>query len=654
MQLGLRTKFLIPTVLLVALGMTLSMTISYINSRNALDRAIKQQIIQIADSTMIRLNSWAEKTQLDLSNWSTGMIYQSALTDDFMGKVARKSANSELAIIMAGYPFYESLSVVDGTGKVVASSSPEIIEKNTIAEENVVNELMSGNITFTDVFISPSSGKPVIAISSPIQAKEGAASGALIGIVDVEYVSKNVIDDVKVGEQGYTYLFDRTGLIITHPDKENIFKSNIKEYDFGRTMMENKEGILIYTFDNLERIISYKTEPFTGWCIGVGVATSEIFSPIKKMGWMSLTIAFIVVLLLALGMWIMSGTLIIKPLSKVADGLKDIAEGEGDLRARLNIQSEDEIGRLSKWFNTFAEKLQSIIEEIGINSDSLSASAVQLTSLAGHMSGEADNMSTKSNTVAASAEEMTVSISSVAAAMEEASTNMSIVASSAEEMTATINEIAKNSEKARFITGDAVSQADDASQKIGELGKAAQEIGKVTEAITEISEQTNLLALNATIEAARAGEAGKGFAVVANEIKELARQTAEATQDIKARIDAIQNSTTKSVSQVEEISKIINDVNEIVSTIAAAVEEQSVSTREIADNVTQASRGIHEVSENTAKSSSVADEIAKDIADVNQSSSEISSNSSQVDMSAQELSKLAKQLKEMVGTFKVH
>jgi len=178
-------------------------------------------------------------------------------------------------------------------------------------------------------------------------------------------------------------------------------------------------------------------------------------------------------------------------------------------------------------------------------------------------------------------------------------------------------------------------------------------LNKVTETITKISEQTNLLALNATIEAARAGDAGKGFAVVANEIKELARQTATATSEIKNRIQRIQDTTAKAIGDIEQIPKVINEINEIVSTIASTVEEQSVTTREIADNVAQASLGIQEVTIHVAQSSTVASEIASDIAEVSQAAGEMAFNSSQVNMNADELHKLAEQLKGMVGKFTV-
>ena len=313
----------------------------------------------------------------------------------------------------------------------------------------------------------------------------------------------------------------------------------------------------------------------------------------------------------------------------------------------------DELDKLAAWVNTFITQVSKIIKNITDHSETLSHSSLDLSNLSGQMSKGAENMSGKSNAVATAAEEMSANINSVAAAMEQASTNINIVATAAEQMTATINEIAQNSGKARVITGEAVSQTRSASNKIEELGKAAQDVGKVTETITEISEQTNLLALNATIEAARAGDAGKGFAVVANEIKELARQTADATREIKANIEGIQGSTAGTVKEIEQISKVINDVNEIVSTIAAAVEEQSVTTNEIAGNVAQASQGIQEVNQNVAQSSVVSADIAKDIADVNQEANEISTSSSQVNLNATELSKLAEQLIKIVRKFKI-
>jgi len=326
---------------------------------------------------------------------------------------------------------------------------------------------------------------------------------------------------------------------------------------------------------------------------------------------------------------------------------------QGDFTSSVEVTGENELSHICARMNMVSEDLRNMIKDIVANSESLASQAADLSNISEQVSGGADQTSGKSNTVATAAEEMSSNMNAVAAATEQAATNVGMVATATEEMTSTINEIAQNAEKARQITAEAVSGAKAASNRVDELGTAADEIGKVTETITEISEQTNLLALNATIEAARAGEAGKGFAVVANEIKELAKQTAEATVEIKNKVGGIQQSTEGTVSEISQISKVVNDVNEIVSTIATAVEEQSVTTKEIASNVAQASQGIQEVTENVAQSSTVAGEIAKDIAEVNQASGEISNSSSQVNLSSGELASLADQLKEMVGRFKV-
>ena len=339
------------------------------------------------------------------------------------------------------------------------------------------------------------------------------------------------------------------------------------------------------------------------------------------------------------------------PLAKGVDFAKKMSEG--DLTQTLDINQKDEIGILAGALNGMSKNLRKMFEDISRGVETLSSSSTELSAISQQMSAGSGQTSGKANTVAAAAEEMSANITSVSAATEQTSTNLSMVATAAEEMTSTIREIAQNSERARGITDEAVSQTKRASDRVDKLGKAANEIGKVTETITEISEQTNLLALNATIEAARAGEAGKGFAVVASEIKELAKQTAGATLEIKGKISGIQESTTGTVTEIEQISKVINDVNEIVSTIASAVEEQSATSMEIAENVSQASQGIQEVTENVAQSSTVSGEIARDIAEVNQTSSEMLNSSAQVNLSAEGLLELSRQLKEMAERFKL-
>ncbi len=245
-----------------------------------------------------------------------------------------------------------------------------------------------------------------------------------------------------------------------------------------------------------------------------------------------------------------------KPLEAAVKHLEEVAAGDmlNDMSAEY-LEREDEIGLLSQSMQTMSGSLRNMIGKVNEGIGVLSSSSGELSANSGKMSDGSREASGKAHAVAAAAEQMTANVVSVAAGMEQTTTNLTSVASATEQMTATIGEIAGNSEKARRITEQATRQAATISEQMIQLGAAAQLIGKVTETITEISSQTNLLALNATIEAARAGSAGKGFAVVANEIKELAKQTAGATEDIKGKIAGVQSSTASGIAEIDKVTR---------------------------------------------------------------------------------------------------
>ncbi|PID75043.1 MAG: chemotaxis protein [Desulfobacterales bacterium] len=344
-------------------------------------------------------------------------------------------------------------------------------------------------------------------------------------------------------------------------------------------------------------------------------------------------------------------TMITRPLSKGVELAKSMAEG--DITKELDIKQGDEIGILADSLNNMTRQLRHMLTNIINEVGQVNNSSKNLTAIAGEMTHGAEDTASRSNQVAAAAEQMSANQNSVAAAMEQAATNVNQVAAATEQMRSTIADISGNSERAKSITDQAVGKSRSASERVEQLGQAARKITKVTETINEISSQTNLLALNATIEAATAGEAGKGFAVVANEIKDLARQTADATLDIQEKIEGIQQATEITVQEINDISDVISEVDQVVTTIVAAVEEQSAATGEIATNVGQVSEGIAEVNENVAQSTTVSAEIAADVSEVSNHANKMTASSNGVRDMAEELARVAGKLQEMVSRFKI-
>ncbi len=365
---------------------------------------------------------------------------------------------------------------------------------------------------------------------------------------------------------------------------------------------------------------------------------------------------FLVLLVLTTIVFFIGFIMILTNLTKRLSNLKYFAGqvGAGNLVAVANIEGNDELTSIAKDFNTMGLNLRKMFEEISNTSVELNASSAKLLKVSGQMAESSENTVEKSNSVAAASEEMNVNVESIAAAMEEASINVKSMASSSAEMSQNLNKVTDNTNQARNISIEAVNKTEQASTQVNELGEIAEEIGMVTDTIKAISNKTNLLALNATIEAARAGEAGKGFAVVANEIKDLAQQTAEATDDIAKNLQGVQQSTSNTVAEIGEVTDVISKVAEIVTSISEAVKQQNDNTSEISENVVQASKGLDEISENVNQTSDAVGQVTMEISEVNEGANEISNSSTMIRTSASELSELAEKLKGMVDKFQIH
>ncbi len=310
-------------------------------------------------------------------------------------------------------------------------------------------------------------------------------------------------------------------------------------------------------------------------------------------------------------------------VEKILDVVK--AATQGDLTREVPVKGSDAIGQMGEALAFFFKSLRLSVEQISQNAQTVGASSEELTAVSQQMAGNAEETATQAKVVSA--------------ASEEVSKNVAIVAASGEEMLASIREISKSSSESARVAKNAVIAAHSANQTISKLGDSSTEIGKVIKVITSIAQQTNLLALNATIEAARAGEAGKGFAVVANEVKELAKETARATEEIGRKIEAIQGNTKSAIQAIAEIGSIIDQINDISNSTASAVEEQTATTNEMGRNVNDAARGTNE--------------IASNIFGVAEAAQNTTSGANDTQQAAKALAQMASQLQTLVSRFKI-
>jgi methyl-accepting chemotaxis protein len=417
-------------------------------------------------------------------------------------------------------------------------------------------------------------------------------------------------------------------LQLTLEEERQLLDAYIKENaKLGELISRNSEGaaeqqdICLSLYGKLQQELVYSGDEVEKGANAAEVAAAHEAVRATQAMFAMCGLSLLLLLTVATGISVS----ISRPLDSFAKGFRAMTEAN-DLTSRVDQERRDEIGQLGECLNSFLDKVHSILTQIARTAENVATASHE--------------MNQTSDRIVQTSEETSGRALLVSSATARVSASLQTVATGAEEIGANIREIAASAAKAANVATSAVKVAESSSEAVSRLGASSTEIGKVIAVITTIAQQTNLLALNATIEAARAGEAGKGFAVVAQEVKELAKQTAKATEDIRQKIASIQADTRAAVDAITSVSGVINQVNDISNTIATAVEEQNATTNEMSRNVTEAANGSRVISSN--------------VSGVAESLHGTSDDAAETQDASERLVVLSAELRDLVGKFKIN
>lgn len=535
MKTGLREKFLLPTLLLILMGTSLTASVSFFNSKRTLTTQINAQLQQNARSTLEYIVSWVENRKQDIILWAQqSTIIQAVSTagvdDDTGSAIFVKEANENLKSYKKAHPYFEEIAIVKADGNVLTTSNLEV-RNETMTGRNIKDrpffqKSLQGSVVVSDVTVSELSGKPVIVIAAPVKAND-TVIGILYGVVDLPYFTKKFVEPIKIGKQGYVYIVDNNGMVISHPDATKIMNQNIKSSDYGQQMLKQEEGLVEQNIEGMRSMVAFKRDRDIGWTVAAVVNIDELMAPIWQLGWLNLLMTF-VILILAAVVIVYVAARVTKPINTITLSLNQVAEQVSDAAHQIS-QSSQQLAQ-------GASSQASSIEET-------SASLEELASMANHNADNAQQANTLSNDAKQAAINGAASMDTLMKAMEG-------------------------------------------------INQSSKEVAKVAKGIEEIAFQTNLLALNAAVEAARAGEAGKGFAVVAEEVRNLAQRASEQARITSELITESRNRTKEGMRQAAEAHKGLKEILDCVNKVASLVTEIAAASREQAQGVDQINQAV--------------------------------------------------------------
>jgi methyl-accepting chemotaxis protein len=548
MKLSLKNRILIPTLLLIIIGMGISTMISYVSSKNALDEAYGSQIRQLANSADEALSIWVKDRRLDIATWSEQKVYQTSVKDTFVGKAARKTADAQLAKLKEKYQYYEAINVANVTGAIISSTDPGIIGKINVADRNYFQEALKDQVYQSDVMISKTSAKPVFMIASPIKEKDEIA-GVFFGVIDLNSFTKIFIDSVKIGQNGYAYVYQQDGFVIAHPDKSNILKLNMKEFDFGRKMMAREGGLITYTWKGVEKIVAFTKDKTTGWTVGVGAATSDLLAAVNKVGYINLTGTIAVVFLAMVVTFLVAGS--------IAKGINSISDNLNEGVFQVTLAS-----------NQFATSSQQLAEGASEQAASIEETSASLEEMSSMTKTNADNAAQANGLM----QEANQVISQAYGSMEKLTNSMAEISKASEET----SKIIKTIDEIAFQTNLLALNAAVEAARAGEAGAG----------FAVVADEVRNLAMRAA---------------------DAAKNTSDLIEGTVTKIMDGSDLVTRTHDAFSEVATHSVKVGELVAEIAAASNEQAQGIEQVNTAVTEMDRVVQQNAANAEESASASE-----------------------------------------------